>query len=106
MRSAPRLRSGTALLLCLLLLPGYGDGDDRVSETGWTVEEEMPTLEQDLLVSETDSFHFGSVSDVAVAGDGRTFVLEGSGCQMTSTSRPCRMALPTEKRRGTAVRPD
>lgn len=48
------------------------------SESGgeWTVDHGALSLEQDLMVSETEAFYFGSVSDVAVASDGRMYVLD------------------------------
>lgn len=70
-----RFRFGTVSFWCFLFLLGCGEVD-RTSEHEWTVEEGALTLERDLLVSETDAFYFGSVSDVTVAGDGRMFVLD------------------------------
>jgi hypothetical protein len=70
-----RFRFGTVSFLCFVFLLGCGEVD-RTSEHEWTVEEGALTLERDLLLSETDAFYFGSVSDVAVAGDGRMFVLD------------------------------
>lgn len=77
MRGSRLLCAGVSLVLCGFLLLGCGGGGDRASGDGWAVEEGALTLEPDLLVSETDSFYFGSVSDIAVAGDGRIFVLDG-----------------------------
>lgn len=64
-----------AVLVLLLALAGCA-GEESGSSSGWTVDEGGLTLEEDLMVSERDAFYFGSVSDVAVASDGRMFVLD------------------------------
>lgn len=43
-------------------------------------------LERDLLLSETDAFYFGSVADVAVASDGRMYVLDGEASHVKMLS--------------------
>jgi hypothetical protein len=70
-----RFRFSAVSLWCIVFLLGCGEVD-RTAEHEWTVEQDALTLERDLLVSETDAFYFGSVSNVAVAGDGHMFALD------------------------------
>jgi len=62
----------------LVLLGGLttGCGSESQSDTNWTIHEGDLTLDRSLLVSETDSFYFGNIVDVAVDSDGHTYVLD------------------------------
>jgi hypothetical protein len=72
---------GAGLLLALgcafSFLVACGSGETGTSESDWTVREGKLELERDLRVSETDSFYFGSIIDVAVDSDGNAYALDG-----------------------------
>ncbi|MFB6098946.1 MAG: 6-bladed beta-propeller [Salinibacter sp.] len=66
---------GSSIVLGALLLLGCGESDSA-SGGGWTVQEGALTLERDLLVSEGESFYFGTILDVTPAADGRIYVAD------------------------------
>ncbi len=76
MNRSPYLLLASALLMLLGSLTG-GCGSDPKRDTDWTVDEGKLALDRTLRVSETDSFYFGNISDIAVDGDGRAYVLDG-----------------------------
>jgi len=73
----------TSSLLVLLgsLIGGCGSGSH--TEPEWTVDEGGLALDRTLLISETDSFYFGDVGDVAVDGDGHAYVLDRDAQHIT-----------------------
>ena len=77
-----RIPSFLSLLVGLLLLAGCGGSDSGpASDLGdWTLHEEGLSLTEDLLVSETDSFYFGSIA-------GRDLGTPGPGLDVLSTGR-------------------
>lgn len=63
-----------ALLLCGLL---SGCGGDPSPDLGdWTLQRNDLTLTEDLRVSETETFYFGGLADVAVRADGQIAVAD------------------------------
>jgi len=60
-----------------LVLAGCGGTDDAPSLGDWTLERNDLTLTEDLRVSETETYYFGSIQDLDVTSDGRMVVLDG-----------------------------
>jgi len=59
-----------------LLLVGCGGADDSQRYGDWTLKEASLQLTEDLRVSETETFYFGTVSDLDVTADGRIVVAD------------------------------
>ncbi len=75
MPTVPSLRATGPLVVLALLLHGCGS-EGRSTGSDWTIQEDALTLERDLLVSEGESFYFGTIIDVAPASDGRIYVAD------------------------------
>lgn len=75
MSSLLSFRLGLLIVVLGLLLLGCG-GDGPSAEGDWTIQENALTLERELLVSEGESFYFGTILDVAAATDGRIYVAD------------------------------
>ena len=75
MLSVSRLRIASLILACAVFLFGCGS-DGPASKSDWTIQEGGLTLERNLLVSEGESFYFGTILDVAPAADGRIYVAD------------------------------
>lgn len=67
-------RLSVGLFLFALAITGCGGSPESSDLGGWTLDRESLTLTQDLLVSETENFFFGSIRGVDVAPDGRMIV--------------------------------
>ena len=75
MLKRPPLRLAVSIGVLVLLLLGCGS-DGPTAEHDWTIEEGALSLERNLLMSEGESFYFGTIIDVAPASDGRIFVAD------------------------------
>lgn len=75
MSEHPSHRLAVSMWILVLLLLGCGS-DGPAAESDWTIEEGALSLERDLLVSEGESFYFGTILDVAPAADGRIYVAD------------------------------
>lgn len=64
------------LFLFALLLGGCGEDESESQFGEWTMMDEALSLTEELVVSETDAFYFGSVSDLDVTSDGRMVVAD------------------------------
>jgi hypothetical protein len=68
------------VLSCLsvlgLLLIGCGDTDESAQLGEWTMKEEPFQLTEDLRVSETEDFYFGSITALDVTSEGRIVVAD------------------------------
>lgn len=63
------LLTGSVLLPFVLLLVGCGGGEGP-DYGNWTLETDGLSLTEDLRVSETETFYFGGIGDIAVRDDG------------------------------------
>lgn len=63
-------------LCAAMLLVGCGGSAGEASEAGseWTVTNDQLTLEEDLIVTDSDDFYFGRIFDITVREDGRISV--------------------------------
>lgn len=82
MHSTRVVSRGWSVLALALLLVGCGGENASSGQNGWTVNEGALALERDLLVSDTESFYFGAVVDVAPAADGRIVVADAGANHM------------------------
>jgi hypothetical protein len=75
MPERPPLHLALSIAVLTLCLLSCGS-DEPASKSDWMIQEEALSLERDLLVSEGESFYFGTILDVAPAGDGRIYVAD------------------------------
>lgn len=68
---------GSIACVCLLVLGGCSGTDDPSALGDWTKVDGELALTEDLQVSETDAFYFGSIRDLDVTSDGRMVVADG-----------------------------
>lgn len=66
-----------SLLLLFLVFSGCAESERQGHLGEWTVKTNELTLRQDLQVSETENFIFGSIADLDVTTDGHIVVLDG-----------------------------
>lgn len=64
------------LFVFALLLAGCGESGSESDYGAWTMVDEPLSLEEEMLVSDTDAFYFGSVSALDVTADGRMVVAD------------------------------
>lgn len=77
--SEPALFVVALLSVLLALLVGCGSGGgDQASLGDWTLDRDSLRLEEDLRVSETENYYFGSTSDLDVTSDGYMVVADRS----------------------------
>lgn len=73
-REAKHIASSFLYVLCLFLIGCGGADDQRYGE--WTMKEAPLQLTEDLRVSETETFYFGTVSDLDVTTDGKIVIAD------------------------------
>lgn len=71
-------RIATVGVLFAFLLAGCGEGGSASDYGAWTMLDEPLSLTEDLRVSETEDFFFGSVTSLDVTSDGRLVVADRS----------------------------
>ena len=77
----PRSLGALGLLILLPLL--WGCGAERGTSLGdWTLKRNKLTLENDLQVSETENYFFGSIEDLAVTSKGRMIALDAEATHL------------------------
>lgn len=81
--SEPGFRVAALFSVLLFSLAGCGSGgSDRVSLGDWTLDPGGVMLTEDLRVSETENFYFGSTSELDVTSDGYMVVADRSATKI------------------------
>ena len=82
-----------------LLLAGCGGSETNSALGDWTLKTDGLTLTEDLRVSETENYFFGSIQDFDVTTDGRMVVVDGEATHL-KVLRPDGTLLDTLGRQG------
>lgn len=70
------LRTVPCLCVLVLLLLGCGDSGEGPTYGEWTMMEKPVELQEDLRISETEDFYFGTVTDLDVTSEGRLVIAD------------------------------